>query len=153
MWFRERDFDIYKRLINYSPDVFNNTDIENEQFCTMEERISITTDGYFIPCSNYLGKEYRYVKYNEKPYHEMLDIYLQNISVMDDKRWSNCRNCMIKNKSHCPICPGAIEASVLAGKADKIEILCERVKVMYLLCKELHSSGTRPLDYVFNYDH
>ena len=60
---------------------------------------------------------------------------------------------MIKNKSHCPICPGAIEASVLAGKADKIEILCERVKVMYLLCKELHSSGTRPLDYVFNYDH
>ena len=153
MWFRERDFDIYKRLINYSPDVFNNTDIENNQFCTMEERISITTDGYFIPCSNYLGKEYRYVKYNEKPYHEMLDIYLQNISVMDDKRWSNCRNCMIKNKSHCPICPGAIEASVLAGKADKIEILCERVKVMYLLCKELHSSGTKPLDYVFNYDH
>jgi radical SAM domain protein len=153
MWFREHDEEIYKRLINYSPDVFENADIENNQFCTMEECLSFTSDGYFIPCSNYLGKEYRKVKYNEKSYTEMLDTYLQTISVVDDNRWDKCKNCMIKNKSHCPICPGAIEASVLAGKTERIEILCERVKIMYLLCKELHSSGTKPLDYIFNYDH
>lgn len=148
MWFRENDFDIYKRLINYTPDVFNNSDIENNQFCTMEECISITTDGYYIPCSNYLGKEFRLVKYNEKPFDVMLDDYLQNVSLVNEKRWKNCTDCMITNKSHCPICPGAIEASVLAGKTDKIEILCQRARTMYLLCKELQSSGVKPLDFV-----
>lgn len=153
MWFKDHHKELYKRLINYSPDVFENTDMENNQFCTMEESLSFTSDGYFIPCSNYLGKEYRKFKYSDRVYSEVLDEYLQTISIVDNNRWNKCENCIIKNKSHCPICPGAIEASVLAGNTETIEMLCERVRMMYLLCKELHYNGEKPLDYVFNYDH